>query len=743
MTLRSRCGLLFTLLLSVAAHAGVGSLDPAFGTAGSVTFAGDSATAALAPDSRIVVAIRDTADTSGHVRVLRLETNGSSDNAFGTAGLASIPPCSGCRIYRPEAVVVQPDGRILVAATEGLQAVALYPAQGLVARLNADGTPDATFGTGGRKVLQFGNDTRVETIALQPDGRIVVGGSTGPLTTPGEASQQRRMVARLDGSGNVDASFDGDGVAIGDFGRVQHLHVRTDGRIDALGTSTDGPALSRFASNGTLELAVLLAPGIPTFAPVDGVAWEADGRFWISIYSVVTLRTPDGAVDPGFPARQFSYSQQFAPLGDGSVLAFGDRAVRLLADGSIDPNFGNFGELRSLAQYRPDQLVVQPDGKVLAAGGSSIARIDPFTTGFVGTQVIEFPYQSLGTLSEELPVTVTNTTGAATSITVTTPKHYEHLHDCGGSLAAGASCTVMLFHRPVPPFLSYYDQTTGYVTIAGSGGTPTASLFVTGRVEGGLVYHFYRSILRREPDVSGADYWIGRALNLAAVIGQMEGAYFASQTSHPWYALAMTFFGNAEYASFNAGEDAYISDLYRTFFDRDPDAAGIAYWKSQLAQGLTREGLLLQFMFSAEFVSFTDTNFNEDETRPEIETVLDFYRGLLHRLPDDVGFSTWTIRFQRAQCAGASGVYDEVEVMSKLFLESPEYLAFTRDNAGYVVDLYNAFLGRAPDVAGLQYWKGLLDAGSMSRDTMRQAFVSSPEFSARVQAIISTPCRAT
>jgi hypothetical protein len=56
-----------------------------------------------------------------------------------------------------------------------------------------------------------------------------------------------------------------------------------------------------------------------------------------------------------------------------------------------------------------------------------------------------------------------------------------------------------------------------------------------------------------------------------------------------------------------------------------------------------------------------------------------------------------------------------------------------------VGDLYNAFLRRGGDLAGVQYWIDQINTGALTRENVRQAFVGSPEFNARVVAIVNSP----
>ena len=96
------------------------------------------------------------------------------DPTFGTGGTAPTParPAIG------RTVAVQPDGRIVLA---GVVASTPLGVDLAVVRLLADGTPDPSFGTNGRVVQDMGAPEERETaLVLQPDGKIVVGATTGP-----------------------------------------------------------------------------------------------------------------------------------------------------------------------------------------------------------------------------------------------------------------------------------------------------------------------------------------------------------------------------------------------------------------------------------------------------------------------------------------------------------------------------------------------------------------------------------
>jgi hypothetical protein len=203
----------------------------------------------------------------------------------------------------------------------------------------------------------------------------------------------------------------------------------------------------------------------------------------------------------------------------------------------------------------------------------------------------------------------------------------------------------------------------------------------------------------------------------------------------------MTFYSSAEYIAFGRDNTGYVTDLYTTFFNRPPDAGGLSYWNGELSGGLPREVALVAFMFSAEFANFTQAIFGNTAARAEVDTVVDFYRGILARLPDSGGFNFWVQQFRTAQCQGASQVAAQVEAISSAYVDSAEYAGRNRSSAQFVGDLYNAFLRRGGDRGGVLFWISELDTGARTRSKMRKDFLASPEFGARVNAIVAQGCK--
>ena len=121
-----------------------------------------------------------------------------------------------------------------------------------VVRYSFKGDPDSTFGTQGTVVTDVGGNDRAEAAAVQSDGRVVVAGSSG----------SDFALARYNTNGSLDASFDGDGLVTTDFGGGQDaafdLAIQPDGKIVVAGTTAQGGssdfAVARYNPDGSLDV---------------------------------------------------------------------------------------------------------------------------------------------------------------------------------------------------------------------------------------------------------------------------------------------------------------------------------------------------------------------------------------------------------------------------------------------------------------------------------------------------------
>lgn len=192
-----------------------GSLDASWG-AGGVAFVevdeGDGFTLTdLALDTNGLL-IAAGSNWNDQPKVLRFDTTGQRDLSFGDAGVATHD--GGVEVSLQD-VIVQEDGKILLGGhsrnpIEGWDFVLL--------RFDADGTVDDGFGTGGVVISNFSTRDRMRTLILQPDGRIVAAGDTGP-----NSSHRTATLVRYLPDGSLDPDFGSGGV-----GLALHLSIRTE-----------------------------------------------------------------------------------------------------------------------------------------------------------------------------------------------------------------------------------------------------------------------------------------------------------------------------------------------------------------------------------------------------------------------------------------------------------------------------------------------------------------------------------
>jgi len=375
-----------------------------------------------------------------------------------------------------------------------------------------------------------------------------------------------------------------------------------------------------------------------------------------------------------------------------------------------------------------------------AAGNSVTSGDFTFTTaptpgaslGLSATSV-DFGGESMNTTSPVQTVIATNTGGASLTISgVAVASPFSQSNNCS-TLASAATCTISITFAPAVAAgaLNSTVPAAGTLSVSSTAPGSPKSIPITGTAEKSLVTHYYRSILSRAPDQAGHDFWQGEAARVAGL---------GANVNETWFALAMSFYRSPEYAAFGRNNAGYVADLYNTFFNRAPDAAGSTYWLGQMSQGMPRESVLLAFLFSQEFANFTQAIFGNTAVRPEMDMTMDMYRGILQRLPDSAGFTFFLGQFRQAQCSGAGAVRSEANTVSQQFFSSPEYANLNRSNAQYMSDIYNAIMRRGPDVAGINFWVQQLNGGAQTRDQVRQQFVQSTEFNNRVTNVINAGC---
>lgn len=227
-----------------------GGLDPGFGNGGRVLLQNGEVlrTRALAvqPDGAVVFGGNTASCTRVTVLhfVRRLTGGGQPDPTFSPP-----PPLFDLGPTTVRDIVLQADGK-LVAVIDSFAGPGRLPARNdafYVQRLNPDGTPDTTFDGDGLAVVLFGEglDATATAAVVQPDGKIVVGGALGPAS----GGPRDFALARLDADGSPDAAFGNGGTVVTDLGGddvVLALALQPDARLVAAGASEGNVALARY-----------------------------------------------------------------------------------------------------------------------------------------------------------------------------------------------------------------------------------------------------------------------------------------------------------------------------------------------------------------------------------------------------------------------------------------------------------------------------------------------------------------
>ncbi|HZL35496.1 MAG TPA: hypothetical protein VFC78_09315 [Tepidisphaeraceae bacterium] len=322
-----------------------GLLDASYGAGGTVMADlgsnGSAYGAVLQPNGDVVTA-GATDLFSGDFAVARFTPSGALDYYFGYHGVVERPDGMTGPI---KAVAVQPDGKILAAGSE-LSTGAGQPTDAALLRYNADGSLDSTFGIDGRMFLRIGNVAAYNALVIEPDGKILVGGS-GQV---GANSEFALVRYNLDGS--ADHTLNGTGEVLTRFPvagdqSISALALTPDNKIVAAGSTMNafgGFAIARYLSNGALD---------PTFAY--------------------------GGLVAGHPNGQQSQATSVAVQSDGKIIEAGQVGshfgmVRLTTAGKLDPTFGAGGvATASFSSGGTDQInaiAIDPTGRIVAGGNA-------------------------------------------------------------------------------------------------------------------------------------------------------------------------------------------------------------------------------------------------------------------------------------------------------------------------------------------------------------------------------------
>ena len=313
-----------------------GTLDDSFGSNGKVLtdLTGDNSyceSVALQSDGKIIVVGSTTINYNYDFALARYNENGTLDASFGTGGIVT----TDFILNNPDtaySVAIQSDGKIVLAGSTSSDGIIT---QFAMARYNSTGFLDGSFGSGGKVITDFsGNNSAAYSIALQNDGKIVLGG------TSFVGNYMNFALARYNTTGAIDESFGSGGKVITDFSGKDDIGysiaIQNDGKIVVGGTArvglNDNFALARYNSNGTLDASFGTGGKVTT----DFLSSSDEGK---SI-----LIQPDGKIILGGKTVD-NLTNKFA-------------LVRYNVNGSLDSTFGTGGKVSTTFAGTQDNVGV-------------------------------------------------------------------------------------------------------------------------------------------------------------------------------------------------------------------------------------------------------------------------------------------------------------------------------------------------------------------------------------------------
>ncbi len=378
-----RWSLALLVLSSLPALGAPGDLDNTFGAFGKVNTSfgtgNDGARrVAIQADGKIVVAGTCANGSNTDFCIARYTADGALDTTFSGDGKFVVAIGSGDDDVR--ALALQPDGRIVAAGTCDNGASTSF----CLARYTVAGALDTSFNGNGKVITAAGSvSSSLRGAALQPDGRIVVGG------TCDNGAGNTFCLARYTADGVLDTSFSGDGKVATTIGAslsyVDSVLLQPDGKIVATGlcysTAASGYSqfcLARYNANGSLD----------TSFNVDGRAQAQIGNFNASAYGGAALQ-PDGKiVVAGYCDLQSG--------GAGSSFCL----ARFESGGVLDPSFSTDGQLFTTMGNGNSfirTIALQSDGKIIVAGYClGLSTIDFCIARYHGTGALDTSFNTDG-----------------------------------------------------------------------------------------------------------------------------------------------------------------------------------------------------------------------------------------------------------------------------------------------------------------------------------------------------------
>ncbi len=426
-----------------------GALDPSFGAgAGFVTtdlgtnYDRAGAVAVEPWDGKTVVAENHKSDvyfkTNLDFTLVRYNTDGSLDTTFGTGGVVETDFNGG--LDAVNTIVFTSDHKIVAVGQAYVSKGKTTGEQIGVARYNADGSLDTTFGSGGKVTVAASTSltngsSNAGAAVLDPSGRLVIAGSyDGPKGSGFPPFYYANALVRLNVNGSLDTTFGNKGIVLGSIGQSTYdgwatlrlQQVGSSYKIDVIGTDQGKQALVQLNANGSRD--GTFGSNGEVFLTGDGfggnlVALEPDGgfvginhaqnfSFTVTRYDASGNVVFDHAVDYSALVPPGTYPAGFQPqtvaidpsgrivLGGGLMdSSYGPNSalIRLDSSGNLDATFGNGGLVVNHFSQFDDEitcLAFQADGSIIAAGYIDDGSLDASGNLNVQKDVLVARYES-------------------------------------------------------------------------------------------------------------------------------------------------------------------------------------------------------------------------------------------------------------------------------------------------------------------------------------------------------------
>lgn len=418
-----------------------GSLDPSFGVGGRVllgSISGFPLSSVTGVDidaaNRIVVSgstFSSPFSTGVDLGAARLTEGGDLDLSFASVGWTRISFGSGTSFDTSAGVAVDSMDRVMLAGSVWNGEPTGYDFT--LARLDANGTLDSSWGSGGKSTASFGNGSInsdfAAAVAMDAAGRAIVVG-----TTTANSTGKDFAVARFDVAGTLDSTWGNGGRVTTDFlaasseGAADIARIQADGKMVVVGGTQNGVgsgvAITRYNENGSLDATfgsggkvTIANPTWQNFNPTS-IAMDSDGNFLVagnvhngswSDFAAMRIHA-DGTLDTSFGLFGTA-SVHFGPLFNtnstaasvavdatgqivlaGTVHSLGASTgrdfalVRLNTNGTLDTSFGTGGKttihftfediLKSMAIDASGRIVVAGNTGLSSSADAAVARLN-------------------------------------------------------------------------------------------------------------------------------------------------------------------------------------------------------------------------------------------------------------------------------------------------------------------------------------------------------------------------------